>query len=179
MILSNNVPNAIWDSAMGPMGVRFPPSSWSRGGGGYMGYDQYGLAKSITDEVMADVLGALSRAVANVKAQILISNVTPVDRGALLASLGQTQMNIDVLSGDSRAAVISGHQTLDQWLDQAEIPVAQLKRHADQLGDAELSGWLDGVISGARGVQGFNWKPWAVGLGLVAAAFIGYKTLKK
>jgi hypothetical protein len=38
MILTNTNPNPVWTAAMGPQGIRFPPGSWDRGGGGYSDY---------------------------------------------------------------------------------------------------------------------------------------------
>lgn len=208
MILTNTNPNPAWTNAMGPDGIRFPPGSWERGGGGYMGYggtitapmlprwntprtvtmssypygfDGYGLASgSPADQVMGDVIDAISRALAQLNAETLLSGkLTGDQKGHYTGMLVQPEVQLEALATGGRQSVLAGSESLDMWLAQAGAIVDQIKQASDVI-DPSVSSFLDGVMSNATGIRiGPAIPTVVIVLGLAGAAFIGYKLLKK
>jgi hypothetical protein len=216
MILTNTNPHSVWNTAMGADAVRFPPGSWEKGGGGYMGYGYmidapnlprwrsptprmgfmidapalprytvpwagYGLAAgSGTDLVMADVIDALSRALASLNAEALARSDLAVDQKAqAIASLIPAEAQLEGLATSGRQAVLHGTMSIDTWLAQAQMVSDRLQGPASVI-DPQTGAWISGVIADARGTSlQSQWPVWVIVLGVAGAALIGYKLLKK
>lgn len=167
MILSNQLPNQVWDQAMGT--TRFPPESW-RGGGGGLG--RYGDAQSAA--VMTDVVEAFNRAIASTKAQAYLAPGLPeADRQAALMSIQRAESQLPLLQADAQ-------QPVSTWIGRAEGIAGDIGSAGMAVG-SDLSDWLGGILTGAKtgGVGARTGLPgWALGAGAVVAALIVRKLFK-
>lgn len=167
MILSNTIPNQVWDKAMGTS--RWAPESW-RGGGGGLG----GFADAQSAAVMTDVIDAFSRAIASTKAQAYLAPGLPeADRQAAIMSLQKAEAQLPLLQAD-------GQQPVSTWIGRAEGIAADIGSAGLAVG-ADLTDWLSGIVSGAKtgGVGARTGLPiWALGAGAVAAVLVVRKLLK-
>lgn len=175
MIIRNNVPNQVWDEAMGT--PAFAPQSW-RGGGGGLG--NYGLAPgSVTDQIMSDVVDGLMRAITDLEAQAYVrTDISAAQRVDAQAVLQQLEGQVATLDGAERANVLAGAETLATWVNNAEGVSRDVAQVSRSLGE-DLTDWLAAIIAGARGVKTGGFSKVLLGAGVLVAAFLAYEFMKK
>ena len=179
MIVNNNVPNPIWNKAIGS--DRFPPYSWSGGGGGLGRFGSFSSFGNVP-AIMSDVLDALDRTVSDLLAQSYARFDVPENvRVSSLEIIRDVQLELDMLKR-AQSAVNSGSESFSSWLSKAENVSLTLGQVSVGIGH-DLTGWLSSIISGAEAgnvpaAPGMSNKV-LVGVGALIAAGIGYKLLFK